>query len=144
MKAHGATGINPGAPPRPKKGSSLTMKRIARILVAATTLAGAAAFTPQASGHADDEAAAASGIKLPAGYRDWKLISVAHEAGSLNDLRAILGNDAAIGAYRKASLPFPDGAIIVRLAWTYTPSEETTRSSAAISPSSPERPQMSS
>ena len=28
------------------------------------------------------------GIKIPPGYRDWKLISVAHEEGNLNDLRA--------------------------------------------------------
>ena len=38
-------------------------------------------------------------INMPAGYRDWKLISVAHEEGSLNDLRAVLGNDLAIKAY---------------------------------------------
>ena len=58
------------------------------------------------------------GIKLPAGYRDWRLISVAHEAGNLNDLRAILGNDQAIKAYRDAKLPFPDGTIIARPAWS--------------------------
>jgi hypothetical protein len=61
--------------------------------------------------------------KLPPGYRDWRLISVAHEAGSLNDLRAILGNDLAVKAYRAGTLPFPDGAIIARLAWEFTPSE---------------------
>ncbi|HEV7775988.1 MAG TPA: cytochrome P460 family protein, partial [Luteibacter sp.] len=44
----------------------------------------------------------------PAGYRDWKLISVAHEEGELNDLRAILGNDIAVKAYREGTLPFPD------------------------------------
>ena len=37
------------------------------------------------------------------GYRDWRLISVAHEEGDLNDLRAILGNDVAIEAYREGS-----------------------------------------
>jgi hypothetical protein len=35
------------------------------------------------------------------GYRDWKLISVAREVGSLNDIRAILGNDVAIRAYHR-------------------------------------------
>ena len=64
------------------------------------------------------------GITIPAGYRDWKLISVAHEAGQLNDIRAILGNDLAVKAYRDGTLPFPDGAIIARLAWKYVPSEE--------------------
>jgi len=62
--------------------------------------------------------------EIPAGYRDWKLISVAHEAGSLNDLRAILGNDIAVKAYREGKRPFPDGAIIARLAWSYVSSEE--------------------
>ena len=67
------------------------------------------------------------GITIPPGYRDWKLISVAHEAGDLNDLRAIVGNDAAIRAYRDGKLPFPDGAIIARLAWNYVPSEENNK-----------------
>jgi hypothetical protein len=33
-------------------------------------------------------------------------------------------NDIAIKAYREGKLPFPDGAIVARLAWTYTSSEE--------------------
>jgi Cytochrome P460 len=66
-------------------------------------------------------------VKLPAGYRDWKLVSVAHEEGSLNDLRAVLGNDIAIKAYRAGKQPFPDGAIIARLAWKYTPSAENNK-----------------
>ncbi len=65
--------------------------------------------------------------KIPPGYRDWKLISVAHEAGNNNDLRAVLGNDVAINAYREGKLPFPDGAIIARLAWSYVPSEENNK-----------------
>lgn len=52
---------------------------------------------------------------------------MAHEAGDLNDLRAILGNDVAIRAYREGILPFPDGAIIARLAWSYVPSEENNK-----------------
>lgn len=67
---------------------------------------------------------AISVMRVPAGYRDWRLISVAREEGDLNDLRAILGNDAAIAAYRAGTLPFPDGAIIARLAWRYVSSPE--------------------
>ena len=103
------------------------MTRTAFLPVAVAALAGLLAFTAPASGHADDEAAPIFGIKIPPGYRDWKLISVAHEAGNLNDLRAILGNDVAIKAYREGKLPFPDGAIIARLAWSYVPSEENNR-----------------
>ena len=65
--------------------------------------------------------------KIPPGYRDWKLISVAHEAGTLNDIRAILGNDIALKAYREGKLPFPEGSIIARLAWSYVPSEENNK-----------------
>ena len=49
---------------------------------------------------------------------------MAHEAGDLTDLRAILGNDVAIKASREGQLPFPDGTIIARLAWSYDASEE--------------------
>ncbi|MEI9925489.1 MAG: cytochrome P460 family protein [Bradyrhizobium sp.] len=62
---------------------------------------------------------------LPSGYRDWPLISVAHEEGKLNDLRAILGNKIAIKAARAGTLPYPDGTIIARLAWDYHPLEES-------------------
>jgi len=84
----------------------------------------AVALIALAAGRSDDEAAPLFGIKIQHGYRDWKLISVAHEEGNLNDLRAVLGNDVAIKAYREGKLPFPDGAIIARLAWSYVPSEE--------------------
>jgi len=103
------------------------VKRIAFLLVAVAALAVMVAeFTPT-SGHADEQASAIFGIKIPPGYRDWKLISVAHEEGNLNDLRALLGNDVAITAYRKGKLPFPDGTIIARLAWGYVPSEENNK-----------------
>jgi cytochrome P460 len=64
---------------------------------------------------------------IPRGYRDWRLISVAREEGSLDDIRAILGNDIAIKAYRKGTLPFPEGAIIARVAWSYDASEENNK-----------------
>lgn len=82
---------------------------------------------PVCIGRADDEAVPIFDIKIPQGYRDWKLVSVAHEAGNLNDLRAVLGNDVAIKAYREGAPMFPDGAIIARLAWRYVPSEENNK-----------------
>jgi len=85
------------------------MRRIAFLLVAVAAVAGLAAYMTCASGQADGEAAPIFGVKIPPGYRDWRLISVAHEEGNLNDLRAILGNDVAIKAYREGKLPFPDG-----------------------------------
>jgi hypothetical protein len=102
------------------------MRRIAYLLVAVVALSGVV-YIGHASGHSDGDAAPIFGITIPPGYRDWKLISVAHEAGKLNDLRALLGNDVAIKAYRDGKLPFPDGAIIARLAWSYVPSEENNK-----------------
>ena len=103
------------------------MKGIAYLLAAAAVLGGVAVYTAPASGQVAEKAATDLGVKLPPGYRDWKVISVAHEAGKNNDLRAVLGNDAAIKAYRDGKLPFPDGAIIARLAWVYTSSEENNK-----------------
>jgi len=103
------------------------MKRVALLLVAVAAVAGVVVCMAHASGQADGAAAPIFGIKIPPGYRDWKLISVAHEAGDLNDFRAILGNDVAIKAYREEKLPFPDGTIIARLAWSYVPSEENNK-----------------
>ena len=83
-----------------------------------------AALTVAAGG---GENAPIFGIEVPSGYRDWRLVSVAREEGKLDDFRAILGNDAAIKAYREGTLPFPDGTIIARLAWKQTTSEENNR-----------------
>ena len=103
------------------------MGRIGLVLVAVVALAGVVAYLAPASGQADEEAAPIFGVTIPPGYRDWRLISVAREEGDLNDLRAILGNDVAVKAYREGKLPFPDGTIIARLAWSYVPSEENNK-----------------
>jgi hypothetical protein len=103
------------------------MRGIACLLGTVVALTGVVIWMAHASGHSDGEAVPIFGIKIPPGYRDWRLISVAHEAGNLNDLRALLGNDVAIGAYREGKLPFPDGTIIARLAWNYVPSEENNK-----------------
>ena len=104
------------------------MKRIILLLLGVATLAGIVAFTATASRQVTaQEAAPIFVTKIPAGYRDWRFISVAHEAGELNDIRTILGNDPAIKAYREGKLPFPEGTIIARIAWRYVPSEENNK-----------------
>jgi hypothetical protein len=60
------------------------------------------------------------GVTIPDGYRDWKMIAVAHEAG-LDELRGVLGNDVAVRAYQEQTLPFPDGTALVKLAWKHVP-----------------------
>jgi hypothetical protein len=103
------------------------MRGNAYVLGAAVAMAGAVMYVAPATGDSGGDTSPTFGVKLPPGYRDWKLISVAHEEGNNNDLRAVLGNDVAIKAYREGRLPFPDGAIIARLAWSYVPSEENNK-----------------
>src|SRR5579862_1163810 len=88
------------------------MKRIVFLLVAVVTVAGVVAFLAPAFGHADEEAVPVFETQIPPGYREWRLISVAHEEGNLHSFAAILGNDTAIKAYREEKLPYPDGTII--------------------------------
>src|SRR5215813_1657218 len=67
------------------------------------------------------------GVTVPDGYRDWRLISVNHLAGAggkLKQVRAQLGNDIAMKAFREGTLPFPDGTIIAALHWNEAVSEE--------------------
>lgn len=64
------------------------------------------------------------GVSLPEGYRQWQLIGVAQETGTLNELRAVVGNAVAWRAYRTGSLPFPDGTVLVKLAWKHEQSSE--------------------
>ena len=103
------------------------MKRISLLLIAVAMMISVIVFVPQQTGHAVQEVAPIFVTKIPDGYRDWKVVSVAHEAGNLNDIRAILGNDIAIKAYREGKLPFPDGAIVGRIAWAYVSSEENNK-----------------
>ena len=104
------------------------MKRITALLVAVATLMGVVTFLASTSRPTTaQEAAPIFVTEIPPGYRDWKVVSVAHEAGDLNDIRAVLGNDIAIKAYREGKLPFPEGAIVGRIAWSYAPSEENNK-----------------
>jgi hypothetical protein len=105
------------------------MKRITFLLTAVGTLGCAAAFAVSTSQQAAAQESAPMFVtEIPPGYRDWKVVSVAHEAGELNDIRAVLGNDIAIKAYREGKLPFPEGAIVGRIAWSHISSEENNKS----------------
>ena len=100
------------------------MKRLRVLFVGLIAAACAVSNDARRARSADDAEAAITAGKLPAGYRDWRLISVAHEEANLDDIRAVLGNDVAINAYRSGAPPFPDGTIIARLAWQYEASSE--------------------
>ncbi len=103
------------------------MRLIAYMVAASMAWVAGIAYMGVAPARADGGTVPEFGTSLPPGYRDWRLISVAHEEGKLNDIRAILGNDIAVKAYRDGTIPFPDGAIIARLAWNYVSSEENNK-----------------
>jgi hypothetical protein len=119
------------------------MRRIALLAVAATvtTLAGAAAFIGSASGQSNGDAAPIYGIKIPDGFRDWRLIAVKQltgkqltgGGGDLKQLRAQLGNDIAINAFRDGTLPY--GTIIAALHWNEESSDFDNQALAAGFPS---------
>ena len=65
-------------------------------------------------------AAAPNGIELPAGYKDWRVLSVSHRTDKPT-LRAILGNDIAIDAARSGETnPWPEGTVLAKLVWKDT------------------------
>jgi hypothetical protein len=100
------------------------MKQIAFILVAVASMAGIAGHKSLAPQQSNGQAVPVFLTKMPAEYRDYRLINISHEAGGLNSLSAILGNDVAIKAYRAKTLPFPDGTIIAALHYTHSPNAE--------------------
>lgn len=80
---------------------------------------------PAASGNSKyPNASPIFGVTIPRGYRQWEVIGVSQETGALDELRAILGNPVALKAYRSGKLPFPDGAVLAKLAYKRVSSPE--------------------
>ena len=86
-----------------------SMKRIVFLLLAGATLAGIVAYIARASGQSEGDSSPIYGVKIPAGYRDWKLIAVDQllVPGKTDQLRAQFGNDIAIKAFKEGTLPLP-------------------------------------
>src|SRR3954467_9648096 len=101
-----------------------SMKQIIVVSLAVGLVTGLIGYNATAAGEADAARMPAL-AEMPGGYRDWPVIAVAHEEGKLNDIRAILGNDVAMKAFRAGAGTYPDGTIIARLAWDYHPLEES-------------------
>jgi hypothetical protein len=97
------------------------------LLVVVIILIGGTIWVSPSWGQGDETVAPIYGIKLPAGYRDWRMISAAQVGAPVNDLRVKLGNEIAINAYRERKRPFPDGTIIARLAYKQVTSEENNK-----------------
>jgi cytochrome P460 len=102
------------------------VNRIALLLIGVVARAGVVSFMAAASGRADERSAPIYGVKIPAHYREWKLIAVDNllVAGKTDQLRAQLGNDIAVKAFKEGKLPFPDGTIIAAIHWSRVRSED--------------------
>src|SRR5690606_8478433 len=104
----------------------------ATLALACATAALAAPGTPATSADSTKAAKPAAGsdvspiygVTIPDGYRKWQFIAPAHETAPLDELRVVLGNPKAIAAIEKNQLPFPDGTVLVKLAWKYVQSPE--------------------
>jgi Cytochrome P460 len=94
-------------------------------LLGVAIVAGIVALVAHASGQSEGGSSPIYGVKIPAGYRDWQLIAVnqLHFEGMGEQLRAQVGNDIAIKAFKDGTLPFPDGAKIAAIHWTRVPSD---------------------
>jgi hypothetical protein len=111
--------------PIPKKQiKEVHMNRVVFWVLAVATMVVVLTSSTTTSASADTEASLIFGVTIPSGYRDWQLISATHEEGDFNQLRAQLGNNIAMKAYREGTLSFPDGAIIVALHWKRVASDE--------------------
>ncbi len=98
-----------------------------RIATAACFVTAGSVVAAAAAANSSAKAGAVSpiyGVTIPQGYRTWQLIAVAQEAGTLDELRAVVGNGQALQAYQAGTLPFPDGTILVKLAWKRQQSSE--------------------
>jgi hypothetical protein len=92
------------------------------LVLAVAAATGFVASRRFAAAGAEGEGSPIYDVTIPAGYRQWEVVAPSQEAGNLDELRVILGNAIAIQAYREGTLPFPDGAVLAKVAWKRVPS----------------------
>ncbi|HKR41320.1 MAG TPA: cytochrome P460 family protein [Paraburkholderia sp.] len=85
---------------------------------------GPAAWAQQGTQAPGQAASPIYGVTIPPGYRKWEMIAPAEEAAPLDELRVVLGNPVAIKAIENATLPYPDGTILVKLAYKRKQSDD--------------------
>jgi len=98
------------------------MRHHAATVVALLAAAGIL-FSALPAATAADVAAAPTGVTIPKGYRDWQVVAPS-QRDDKDEIRVILGNNIAMKALRAKQLPFPDGAILAKLAWKRAKSAE--------------------
>jgi Cytochrome P460 len=98
------------------------MRHLAALIVALLAAAWALSL-PIPAATAADIVAAPTGVTIPKGYRNWQVVAPS-QRDDKDEIRVILGNNIAMRALRAKRLPFPDGAILAKLAWKRVPSAE--------------------
>jgi hypothetical protein len=119
----------------------ILMKHSRLFLAVVATIAGLAALIAPAPGHANGQSAAPYVTEIPQGYRGWKWISSAHEAGKLNSLGAVLGNDVAFNASGMASFRTRTARLLSLYITRTSHRQKTTKSLARTNLSFPGPPQ---
>jgi hypothetical protein len=98
------------------------MRRHASTVVVLLAAAGIL-FSASPVATAAEIVAAPSGVTIPKGYRNWQVVAPS-QRDDTDEIRVILGNSIAMKAFRANTLPFPDGAILAKLAWKRVASTE--------------------
>lgn len=98
------------------------MRRYASTVVVLLAAAGVL-FSAFPAATASDISAAPAGVTIPKGYRNWQVVAPS-QRDDKDEIRVILGNNIAMKAIRAKRLPFPDGAILAKLAWKRAKSAE--------------------
>jgi hypothetical protein len=80
-------------------------------------------YLPFPAATAAEVVAAPTGVTIPKGYRNWQVVAPS-QRDDKDEIRVILGNNIAMRAFRAKRLPFPDGAILAKLAWKRVKSVE--------------------
>jgi len=98
------------------------MRHLATVFAALLAAAWVLSF-PFPTATAADIVVAPTGVTIPKGYRNWQVVAPS-QRDDRDEIRVILGNNIAMRALRAKRLPFPDGAILAKLAWKRVKSAE--------------------
>jgi len=93
------------------------------VMTIAALLAAVGILFPAFPATAAEIVAAPTGVTIPKGYRNWQVVAPS-QRDDKDEIRVILGNNIAMKALRAKRLPFPDGAILAKLAWKRVKSTE--------------------
>src|SRR3972149_3431686 len=87
-------------------------------------VAGSGTAQEKAASPANLHASPIFGVAVPEGYRSWQLIAVSHRTDNKDELRAVLGNNIVMKAFRETPPPSPGGWVIAKRGGKREPMKE--------------------